>query len=207
MRLTFAAYVTVEREEGRSVFVCQPYYGQKIVTRDPLLSTALSKLSSKMRKAAGEWIREGKSHWIGAWLYDPLAITKVVKLTLVLRDRTLRWKLLAVAVPAFGRYLVMSPSVPEAPFEVESLDDLESRASAVYTHWAQEKIGRRQEALLQMISVEGELWIEPIEIEVETTVNNARPPKNILAAIFGGAKSSGSEELHKVGQCLDDMTG
>ncbi len=206
MRLTFAAYVTVEREEGRSVFVCQPYYGQKIVTRDPLLSTALSKLSSKMRKAAGEWIREGKSHWIGAWLYDPLAITKVVKLTLVLRDRTLRWKLLTVAVPAFGRYLVISPSVPEAPFEVESLDDLESRASAVYTHWAQEKIGRRQEALLQMISVEGELWIEPIEIEVETTVNNARPPKNILAAIFGGAKSSGSEELHKVGQCLDDMT-
>ena len=206
MRLTFAAYVTVDREEGRSVFVCQPYSGQRIVTRDPLLSTALSKLSSKMRKAAGEWIREGKSHWIGSWLYDPQAITKVLKLTLVLRDRTLRWKLLTVAVPAFGRYLVMSPAVPEAPFEVESLDELSSRASTVYAHWAQEKIGLRQEAMLQLISVEGDSWIEPIEVEVETAVNNAKPPKNILAAIFGGTKSSGNEELHKVGQCLDDMT-
>ena len=206
MRLTFAAYVTVEREEGRSVFVCQPYSGQRIVTRDPLLSTALSKLSSKMRKAAGEWIREGKSHWIGSWLYDPQAITKVLKLTLVLRDRTLRWKLLTVAVPAFGRYVVLSPAVPEAPFEIESLDELSSRASAVYAHWAQEKIGLRQEAMLQLISVEGDSWIEPIEVEVETAVNNAKPPKNILAAIFGGTKSSGNEELHKVGQCLDDMT-
>lgn len=206
MRLTFAAYVTVEREEGRSVFVCQPYSGNKIVSRDPLLRTALSKLSSKMRKAASEWIRKGKSHLIGAWLYDPQAITKVVKLTLVLRDRTLRWKLLTVAVPAFGRYLVMSPSVPEAPFEIASLDDLESRASTVYSRWAQEKIGLRQEAMLQSISVEGDLWIEPIEIEVETAVDKDVPSKNILAAIFGGSKSSGSEELHKVGQCLDDMT-
>lgn len=206
MRLTCAAYITVEREEGRSVFVCQPFAGQKIVARDPLLRTALSKLSSKMRKAASDWIREGKSHWIGSWLYDPQAITKVVKLTLVLRDRTLRWKLLTVAVPAFGRYLVMSPSVPEAPFEIDGLDELDSRASTVYSHWAQEKIGRRQEAMLQSISVEGDLWIEPLEIEVETTVDNAKPPKNILAAIFGGTKSSGSEELHKVGQCLDDMT-
>jgi len=207
MRLTFAAYVTVEREEGRSVYVCQSFGGQKIVSRDPLLSTALSKLSSKMRKTAGEWIRDGKSHWISSWLYDPQAITKVLKLTLVLRDRTLRWKLLTMAVPAFGRYLVMSPSIPDAPFEVYSLDDLESRAAAVYAHWAQEKLGLRQEALLQSISVEGDLWIEPLEIEVETAVNNMKPPKNILAAIFGGTKSSGSEELHKVGQCLDDMSG
>jgi ATP-dependent Clp protease ATP-binding subunit ClpA len=100
----------------------------------------------------------------------------------------------------------MSPSVPEAPFEVESLDELESRASAVYTHWAQTKIGLRQVEMLQFVSVEGDLWIEPIEVDVETAVNNTRPPKNILAAIFGGTKSSGSEELHKVGQCLDDMT-
>lgn len=207
MRLTFAAYVTVEREEGRSVYVCQPFNGQKIVTRDPLLSTALSKLSSKMRKTVNEWIREGKSHWISSWLYDSRTITKVLKLTLVLRDRTLRWKLLAVIVPDFERYLVMSPSVPEVSFEVGSLDILETRAVEVYSHWAQEKLGLRQEALLQSVSVEGDLWIEPIEIEVETAVKSNKPPKNILAAIFGGTKTSGSEELHKVGQCLDDISG
>ena len=207
MRLTFAAYVTVEREEGRSVYLCQPLTGQVITTRDPLLSTALSKLSSKMRKSASQWIREGKSHLIGSWLFDSKTTAKVLKLTLVLRDRTLRWKLLAVVVPEFGRYLAMSPSIPDVSFEVSSLDDLESRALEVYTHWAQQKLGLRQEALLQSISVEGDLWIEPLEIEVETAVNTNKPPKNILAAIFGGTKSSGSEELHKVGQCLDDVSG
>lgn len=206
MRLTFAAYVTVERESGRSIYVCQPIGGQKIVTRAPLLSTALAKLSGKMRKAAGEWIREGKSHRLSSWLYDPQATTKSLKLNLVLRDRTLRWKLLLVAVPEFGRYLVMSPSIPDTSFEVSSLVDLETRAATVYAHWAQEKLTLRQEAMLQSISVEGDLWIEPLEIEVETSVKNTKTSKNILASIFGGSKSSGSEELHKVGQCLDDLS-
>ncbi len=205
MRLTFAAYVTVEREEGRRVYVCQPYCGYKIVTRDPLLTTALSKLSAKMRKVASTWVREGKSHLLGSWLFEPDSISKVVKLTLVLRDRTLRWKLLLVAVPTFDRYLVMSPSVPEAPFEVESLEDLESRAVAVYAHWAQKKIGLPEEALLHLVNVEGDLWIEPLEVEIETAVDKTKSKKNILAAIFGGGKTNGSEELHKVGQCLDDM--
>ena len=205
MRLTFAAYVTVEREEGRSVFVCRPLSGTPIVTRDPLLGTALSKLSNKMRRTATDWVREGKSYLLSPWLHDPQAIPKVHKLNLVLRDRTLRWKVLLLAVPIFNRFLVMSPSVPDAPFEVNHLDDLESRAVAVYSHWAQEKIAQRQESVLTSVSVEGDLWIEPIEIEVDTTVKTEKRPKNILAAIFGGQKTSGSDELHKVGQCLDDL--
>jgi ATP-dependent Clp protease ATP-binding subunit ClpC len=205
MRLTFAAYVTVEREQGRSVYVCKPLSGMQIVTRDPLLSTALSKLSGKMRKASSDWIREGKSHLITPWLYDSQAKTQTLKLTLVLRDRTLRWKLMLVTIPAFDRHIVCSPSVPDAPFEVEDLRDLESRAVEVYSHWAQDKIGTQLESSLQSISVEGDLWVEPIEVEVETVVQVKKRPKNILAAIFGGGRTSGSEELHKVGQCLDDL--
>ncbi len=116
MRLTFAAYVTVEREQGRSVYVCQPLAGTQIVTRDPLLGTSLSKLAGKMRKSATEWIRAGKPGMLAPWLFDTQATTKVLKLTLVLRDRTLRWKLLLVIVPALDRYIVSSPSLPEMPF-------------------------------------------------------------------------------------------
>ncbi len=205
MRLTLAAYVTVEREQGRSVYVCQPLSGMQIVTRDPLLSIALTKLAGKMRKEAGGWIHEGKSHLVAPWLYDPQATTKVVKLTLMLRDRTLRWKLLLVAVPAFGRLIVTSPSVNDVSFEVEHLRDLELRAVEVYSHWAQAKIGTHLESLIQSANVEGDVWVEPIEVDVETTVRTRKRRKNILAAIFGSEKTSGSEELHKVGQCLDDL--
>ena len=205
MRLSFAVYVTVEREEGRSVYVCRPLAGTQIVSRDPLLSTALAKLSRKMRKSAGEWVREGKSHLVAPWLYDSRATSKVVKLTIAVRDRTLRWKVLLFVVPAFDRYVVMSPSVPDAPFEVAHLLELESRATAVYSHWIQEKITQRRESLLATANVEGDCWIEPLEVEVDTEVKAEARPKNILAAIFGGTKTSGSDELHKVGQCLDDL--
>ena len=205
MRLTLAAYITVERDEGRSVFVCRPLSGTQIETRDPLLGTALSKLSNKLRRTAADWVREGKSYLLSPWLHDSQAISKVLKLNLVLRDRTLRWKLLLVAVPVFNRYLVMSPSIPDAPFEIAHFEELEARAVTVYTHWAQEQIAQRHESALATVSVEGEVWIEPIEIEIDTAVKADKRPKNIFAAIFGGSKTSGSDELHKVGQCLDDL--
>ena len=108
MRLTLSTYVTVDREEGRSVYICQPLRGPLCSARDPLLGKALSKLGNKMRKTINEWIKDGKSNRVSPWLYDPELHTRVEKLTLVLRDRTLRWKLLLAALPAFDRHVVFS---------------------------------------------------------------------------------------------------
>lgn len=204
MRLTFSIYVTVAREQGRSVYHCQPLSGPQIVARDPLLSNALSKLSNKMRKAAGDQIASGKAHFVSPWLHLPQMQSRVLKLNLVLRDRTLKWKMLLATLPAFDRYLAFSPSIPEVSFEVANLRELEDRASTVYSNWAQSKINGGLETALQSIGVEGDVWVEPIEVDVENFVEGKKKSKNILAAIFGTGKLNGSDELHKVGQCLDD---
>lgn len=205
MRLTLSAYVTVEREEGRSIYNCRPLRGPQIVTRDPLLSIALSKLGNKMRKSVNTWIEGGESARLGTWLYDSETRGVPVKLTLALRDRTLRWKLLLVCIPAFTRTIAFSPSIPDVAFELESLADLELRAAEVYSAWAQEKISDGAEFILDEIGGGGEMWVEPLEVEVETKIRDRKKSKNIFAALFGGEPSSGNEELHKVGQCLDDL--
>lgn len=205
MRLTLSVYVTSEREEGRSVYSCRTLRGPAIVTRDPLLSVALTKLGNKLRKTINGWIEQGESSRFSAWLYDPETRAVTVKLVLSLRDRTLRWKLLVVCIPAFSRYVAFSPSVPDVAFELESPVDLEFRATEVYASWAQSQVNAGTEFLLEDIGKSGEMWIEPLEIEVETTVRVKKKTKNIFAALLGGGTASGSEELHKVGQCLDDL--
>lgn len=205
MRLTLSAYVTVEREEGRSIYNCRPLRGPQIVTRDPLLSIALSKLGNKMRKSVNAWIEGGESSRLSTWLYDSDTRGVPVKLTLALRDRTLRWKLLIVCIPAFSRTIAFSPSIPDVAFELESLADLELRAGEVFSAWAQEKISDGSEYILDEIGRGGDMWVEPLEVDVETTVHDKKKSKDLFAALFGSETSSGSEELHKVGQCLDDL--
>ncbi len=205
MRLTLSVYVTSQREEGRSVYHCRTLRGQQVDSRDPLLSVALTKLGNELRKTINTWIERGETTRLSSWLYDPETRAVTVKLMLALRDRTLRWKLLIVCVPAFSRTIAFSPSIPDVAFEVESLVDLELRASEVYTAWAQSQVSAGAEHLLEDLGNAGEMWIEPLEIEVETAVRAKKKSKNIFAALFGGDKISGSEELHKVGQCLDEL--
>lgn len=205
MRLTLSAYVTVQREDGRSIYSCRPLRGPQMVTRDPLLSIALSKLGNKMRKSIKAWIEGGEASRLSPWLFDSDAHAVPLKLTLALRDRTLRWKLLIVCIPAFTRTIAFSPSIPEVAFELESQADLEIRAGAVYSEWAQQQIAEGSDAILEDLDAGGDMWVEPLEVEVESTVRDKKRSEDIFAALFGGEASSGSEELHKVGQCLDEL--
>lgn len=203
MRLTLSAYVFVQQEEGRSIYVCQPLRGSQLAARDPLLGTALSKLANKMRQEINAWIKTGKASRVEPWLHDADMQSRVEKLTLTLRDRTLRWKLLMVAVPSFERYVVFSPSVPSVVFEVDSLVNLEERAGEVYTAWAQSQISSSG-ANLPDLEGSSDMSVEVVEVDVESAVRIKKKSSNMLAALFGGEKMVGSEELHKVGQCLDD---
>ncbi len=204
MRLTLSVYVSVERELGRSVYTCKPLRGPQLVCRDPLLSSALSKLAAQLRQEINHWTESRQTLKVNAWLVDPEMQTKILKLTLTLRDRTLKWRLLLVMLPAFGRYCAFSPSLPEIVFECQSLSDLEQRATEVYSESAQQFIADGRESEMQRLGDSADMWVEPLEVEVQSSVPAKRPSRDILAAMFGGGQTSGSEELHKVGNCLDE---
>ncbi len=70
---------------------------------------------------------------------------------------------------------------------------------------AQEQVSLDRLDAIHRVNVEGDVFVEPIDVEVDTEVDRKKKARNILAALFGGGKTSGNEELHKVGQCMDDL--
>ncbi|MCC6510737.1 MAG: ATP-dependent Clp protease ATP-binding subunit, partial [Pirellulaceae bacterium] len=205
MRLNLAVAVTTQREDGRTIYNCATLQGVDCTARDVVLSAALSKLAGTARKSLTAWIEAGKPGRGSPWLYEAGMKGTAVRLVLTLRDRTVRCKLFIVTMPLGDRFVAMATTVPEVVFELNSLSELDSRSSEVFTQWCQAQVKDDNAAALAAMSIEGEAWLECLEVEVETRVSSRKPSKNVFAALMGQAPVSGSEELNKVGQCLDYM--
>lgn len=205
MRLNLAIAVTTERQEGRIVYKCATLRGSICVARNVVLSVALAKVATEARKSIGQWIEEGKPATLNHWLYEADMKGTVVRVVLTLRDRTVRAKLLMITVPVGERFEAFATTIPGVVFELADLSNLQARAEEVYTHWCQERVKEADLQPMDEMSIEGEAWLECLEVEVETRVLRKKPMKNIFAALMGQTPVSGSEELNKVGQCLDYM--
>ncbi len=205
MRLNLAVAVTTRRDEGRTVYTCSTIRSQIVSTRDVVLSAALAKLAGKTRKMLSGWIEAGKPHRASPWLTESAIKGNLVRLVLTLRDRTLRWKLFIVTWPVADRYVCMATSIPDVVFEVFSLARLEERAVEVYTQWCHQLLKEGNAAPLGDVSIEGDAWLETLDVDVDAHVRTKKPAKNLLASLFGQGPVSGSDELNKVGQCLDYM--
>ena len=203
MRLNLAIAVTSERLEGRIVYKCATLQGAICAARNVVLSAALAKVAGEARKMIGKWIETGKPASLNHWLYESGMKGTVLRLVLTLRDRTIRAKLLMITVPIGGRYLAYASTVPGVVFEIAELNDLAKRAEEVYTQWCQARVKEDDLQPIEEMSIEGEAWLECLEVEVETRVLRKQPTKNIFAALMGQGPVSGSEELNKVGTCLD----
>ncbi len=90
-------------------------------------------------------------------------------------------------------------------FRTAELSSLQTRAEEVYTQWCQARVKDEDLRAIEEMNIEGDAWLECLEVEVETRVLRKKPLKNIFAALMGQGSVSGSEELNKVGQCLDYM--
>ncbi len=205
MRLTIAVYVTVEKNEGSAIHVCRPVMIPALQTRDVLLNVAMQRLANKSRQHLHTLVEKGHAEEICNWLYDPEATTTKLKIGITLRDRTLSWRLLMVTRQVFDRYVAYSPSLPDLWFELQNLEELESRATEVYTRWCQESLQDNPSEPLPEMMLQGDAWIEPLDLDLSSLERKKRKRPGSLAAMFGTAKMRGDEELRKVGRCLDDV--
>ncbi len=80
MRIAIAAYVTMAKQEGSTVYVCRPLVESQPEVRDPLLRIALQRLANKSRQVFHQWIEAGHADRVQRFLYDPDTITKKLKL-------------------------------------------------------------------------------------------------------------------------------
>ncbi len=204
MRIAIAAYVTMAKQEGSTVYVCRPLVESQPEVRDPLLRVALQRLANKSRQAFHQWIEAGHADRVQRFLYDPDAITKKLKLHLVLRDRTVHWKLLFIVRKAFDSFVAFTPSIPELWFGIDSPASLEPRASEVLAKWCTDWLADHPDTELPDLNVAGDTWVEPVDLDL-TSMERKKKKNNPFAALMGSSKMRGDDELRKTGRCLDDL--
>ncbi len=82
-------------------------------------------------------------------------------------------------------------------------DSVRNPHQEVLTAWCTHRSKENDQQALAALSIEGDTWLENVDVEVDRNIRAKKKARNILAAMFGQGPVSGSEELNKVGQCLD----
>jgi ATP-dependent Clp protease ATP-binding subunit ClpC len=207
MLLTLPIYVEVHREAGQPVHHCRPVFMSGIVAADAHLGLAMGKLNKRLKQFLDGLGSAPRHDRLAAWAFAPDLETHVLKLTLDLRDRLEKCKLLFVVLRALDRRIAFSPTLPDLWFEVSAGQRLEERAREVLVHYfrEQEKLSRRSgvASTPQSVTLEGQAWITTIDLEVKTQQPAQKKIEKQLAALFDDAKLDGGLELQRVGRCLD----
>ncbi len=205
MQIALAAYVIMVKQDGGTVYVCRPLTESTPEVRDPLLHTALQRLGAKSRPLLHQWVERGHAERIQRIQYDPECMTKKLRLHLVLRDRTVEWKLLFVLRQACERWVAFTPSIPDLWFDLENVSDLEHRAQEVMLRWCQDYLNEHPDQEIPDLSLKGDAWVEPVDMDLSSLARTRRQKANPFASLLGAQKMRGEEELRKVGRCLDEL--
>src|SRR5262245_34119547 len=208
MQLTLPIYLEVRRGGGRSVHHCRPVFFQAPGGDDPHRGLAMGKLSKRL-KAMLDGLGSQPSHYgLASCAFSPPLETHVIKLSLVLRERTARCKLLLVVFAALDRRIAFSPSLAELWFEIGEGERLDERALAVYTRYFRdrEKLARKASEPgegPEAIGLEGQAWVTTVDVNVTTRPASQKKLQKALAALLDDSQVDGGLELSRVGRCLD----
>jgi len=207
MLLSLPIYVEVRREEGQLVHRCRPAFVDGVQAADPHLGLAMSKLGKRLKQHFAALASAPRHDALAQAAFAPNLETHVLKLTLELRARTVKCKLLFVVFPALSRQIAFSPALPELWFEVRPGESLATRATEVLTrHFrAIEKDERDDSASrrAESLSLEGQAWVATIDVQASLHQTTKKSMQRQLAALFDDTKLDGGAELARVGRCLD----
>ncbi|MCY2962330.1 MAG: AAA family ATPase [Planctomycetota bacterium] len=207
MLLNIPVYIEVKKERGGAVHHCQPLFVSNVTATDSHLGLAMSKLTSRLHQLLSNLGASDRHDLLAQCSFSPDLKTHVLSLALELRSDLVRVKLLFVTFQAVGRIVALCPAIPELCFELRTLQDLESRATHVFTrHFRkQEKAGSLESVapVLRRLSLSGQAWVTAVEIDVKTRHVPREKIERKLAALFDDTKVDGATELQRVGRCLD----
>ena len=208
MEISLPVYVEVRRVAGQPVHHCRPLFFAAPEASDAHLGLALSKLIKRLKGLLDGFGGQSRHDRLAEWAFAPALRTHMLKLTLDLRDRQAKCKLLFITFAALERQVAFSPSLPQLWFEVGPGQSLEQRATAVLSnHYRQlEKSQRRSgepAAGPESISLPGQAWVANVDLRVETRHTPRAAEMRKFAALFGEQQPNGEHELNRVGRCLD----
>jgi hypothetical protein len=207
MNISIPVYVEHYRDESpaRMVYRCEPLFFPVMNGRDENLARATGKLLKHLKPHVDSLGAMGRHDRLAAFAFNPACETRLLKLSLDLRDRIARTTLLFVEMRLLERTVAFSPSIPELWFDLKPGQNLKERAEEVLSlHFREQaKLSRSSNEAFKVAGLTGQAWVTVLDVEVTSgqIVQNEMHEK--LASLFDSAKMHGATELNRVGRCLD----
>ena len=215
MKLTIPIYIeSSAATPGKPVeYTVRPLFHLEWHGRSTWLQKAINELVRDVREELIKLGKELRHEKLAGWAFNPPVETQRCEIRLEVGQQGAAVKLLAVVMPAFGRRVAFTPSIPEAWFELLPGEEVETRmAEALTAHLRQkEREGGSREPVsrgtteLSELTLKGSAWVSEIEINLKPPRVRDKPKRDLFAFLGSQETLDGEHELHKVGRCLNHL--
>ncbi len=210
MELSIPIYVEARRQahDKHLLYDCRPLFFSQIAASDAQLGRAMTALAKRLKLHLDTLGALPRHEALAEWSYAPELRTHQHKLTLDLRSHIAHCRLLFVEFMALSRRIVFSPQLPELWFELKPNEDLETRATAIYTRHFRRLAGKQEVPPVdprspETHSLSSQAWVTNITLNVSTRLPKADELKRKFALLFDESHMDGGVELQRVGRCLN----
>ena len=182
-------------------YTVRPLFFPEWHGRSPWLQKAINELVREVREeliGLGKALRHEK---LAAWGFQPPLETERCEVRLEVGGQSATVTLLVVVMPAFGRQVAFTPSIPEAWFEVLPGESVKLRlGEALSAHLKQREAGSHTIDSLRDLSLSGSAWVSEVEVSIRPPRVRSKPKQDLFAFLGSQETMDGEEELHKVGR-------
>ncbi len=192
-------------DQSGTVYVVRPLFFPWPEEHDGRLSRAMAKVVMALRKELEDLGVAGRHRALSDWCFHPDVELEQCELRLDLQEQMFRGYFPVVSFKRLDRRVAFCPQVPDVWFEVHRGETVRDRAAAVYQQHFR-RLRRQEEnvaAILGPLARKQQVWITPVELEVDARQEFKKSESNFFALLGGSQTVHGGHELQRVGRCLD----
>jgi len=200
--------VLVERIDG--LHTLRPLYSTAVVESHRDLDRGLARFVRRLRELLDGRGREDRHEALAAFAFNPTVQSRVETLTLYLKRKTVRLRVLLVSFSRLGRRVAFTPSFPDVWFLADRGEDVVERATHVLTKHLADLVreGDGDGAIdFESFGLQGKAWLTNVDVECSprSEVAIEEESEERFAFLDRSGPIDGAEELSTVARCLDAM--
>ena len=206
--MIIAVPILIERAEG--LHTIRPLFNSTPAETSRDLGRGTARFVRKLREVLDTLGKEHRHEALARYAFAPRLHAREMTLTLYLKRKTARLRILLVWFTKLGRRIAFTPSIPDVWFGIDRGQDLLDRASEVLTdHFRRLERDADSENLVEPeeCGLAGKAWLTTIEVECSprADLELQEVPDHPFASLGREEPIDGAEELSSVGRCLDTL--
>lgn len=187
-------------------YTAKPVFFVEPVVNGINLSQVINDFERIIQSDITRILNENRHDSIFYLTFCPLIQTRRVNFTLELSDRVENIRSLLITFEHLGKKIALCPMIPEIWFELNLEDNLESRATEVYSEFFRYSEKSENPIDPSKLNIPSQYWIEMVDVQVKMP---REKQQSIIISVFfdfdSFSKLKQSDPLEQVGYCLDRL--